>query len=139
MRPMPKELMFLFNRSFWLYLLVIVVFAVSVNFKKASQQRTHYLLGVFYNQDLTNYNDGIVYFDYLSHQRPRDARNYFFLGYCYLYSNDYLKAMRYFERALNLAPDDELTQQYLAYVKGKISNDGSAGALPAGEIQIPIE
>lgn len=123
----------------WLYILILVGFAVSVNFKKAAQQRTHYLLGVFYNQDLSNYNDGIVYFDYLAHQRPKDGRNYFFLGYCYLYSNNYYRAVRYFERALNLVPEDALTQQYLAYAKNKILNDGSEVALPVGSIQIPIE
>ena len=90
----------IFNRSVWLFVVIAVVFAVSVNFKKAAQQRSRYLLGVFYNESLNNYNDGIVYFDYLAHQRPKDGRNYFFLGYCYLYLQQYDKASVYFERAL---------------------------------------
>ena len=139
MKPMLQALNFIFNRSMWLYILIVVVFAISVNFKRAAQQRTRYLLGVFYNQDLSNYNDGIVYFGYLAGQRPKDARNYFFLGYCYLYSNNYHRAVRYFERSLNLAPEDALIQQYLAYAKNKVLNNGSEVTLPVGRIQIPIE
>ena len=127
------------NRSVWLFVLIAIVFAVSVNFKKAAQQRSRYLLGVFYNESLNNYNDGIVYFDYLAHQRPKDGRNYFFLGYCYLYLQQYDKASAYFERALQWLPDDALTKQYLAYSKSKADKDGKEVELPAGTIQIPLE
>ncbi|GEM_PF-2105225 len=135
MKAIPQFL----NRSLWLYVVVAVIFAVMVDYKKTAQHRARYLLGVFYNQDLRNYKDGIVYFDYLIHQRPDDSRNYFFLGYCYLFSNDYHRAVRYFERALKLAPEDALIQQYLAYAKNKILNNGSEIPLPVGNIQIPLE
>mgnify|MGYP001599197168 CR=1 FL=1 len=134
-----KAIQQLLNRSLWLYVAVAVIFAVTVDFKKATKQRAHYLFGIFYNQDLRNYKDGIVYFDYLIHQRPDDSRNYFFLGYCYLFSNDYYRAARYFERALKLVPEDALIQQYLAYAKNKILNNGSEIPLPVENIQIPIE
>ena len=127
------------NRSIWLYVLIMIVFAVSVNFKKAAQERSRYLLGIFYNENLSNYNDGIVYFDYLVHQRPKDGRNYFFLGYCYLYLEQYDKALVYFEQALQWLPDDALTKQYLAYTKSKTDKDGRKTELPAGTIQIPLE
>jgi len=123
----------------WLYILIIAVFAVSVNFKRAAQQRARYLLGVFYNQDLSNYNDGIVYFDYLSHQRPKDGRNYFFLGYCYLYLAQYDKALVYLERAIQWSPEDPLYKQYLLHVKSKLDKGAGEVALPAGKIQIPLE
>ena len=136
---MPRALNFIFNRSIWLYILIIAVFAVSVNFKKAARERGHYLLGVFYNQDLSNYNDGIVYFDYLAHQRPKDGRNYFFLGYCYLYLAQYDKALVYLERALKWSPDDPICNQYVLYVKSKLEKNGKEVPLPAGTIQIPLE
>ena len=136
---MPRALNFIFNRSIWLYILIIAVFAVSVNFKKAARARAHYLLGVFYNQDLSNYNDGIVYFDYLAHQRPKDGRNYFFLGYCYLYLARYDNALVYFEKAAQLLPEDDMTRQYLAHTKSKINNDNPEIPLPLGQIAIPLE
>lgn len=139
MKPLPPILNFVFNRSIWLYLIVAVIFAVSVNFKKAAQERTRYLLGVFYNQDLTDYNDGIVYFDYLAHKKPQDGRNYFFLGYCYLYLAQYDKALVYLERAIKLNPQEPLYEQYLQYVKSKLNKDGKEMALPSGTIQIPLE
>lgn len=127
------------NRSFWVYALIILIFGISVDFKKAAKQRTRYLLGVFYNQELNNYTDGIVYFDYLSRLRPNDGRNYFFLGYCYLFLQQYDKALVYFEKASLLMPQDDLTRQYLAHVKSKIENKGPEIPVPAGTIAIPLE
>ena len=135
MKTIPRFL----KGSLWLYAAIMIIFAVTVNYQQAAKQRAHYLLGVFYNQDLRNYKDGIVYFDYLIHQKPGDSRNYFFLGYCYLYLTDYQKAVHCFERALQLSPEDALVGQYLAYAKSKVLNDGSEVPLPAGNIQIPIE
>lgn len=134
-----KLLKFLLNRSMVVYFVVLAVFLTAVDFKKAAQQRSHYLIGVFYNENLANYLDGIVYFDYLAHLRPKDGKNYFFLGYCYLYLEKYDKALVYFERALQLIPDDPLCQQYLAYVKSKLNKDGKEVALPQGVISIPLE
>lgn len=134
-----EELKCFLNRSLWLYLCVMAVFAVSVDFKKAAHQRARYLIGVFYNEDLSNYYDGIVYFDYLAHQRPKDARNYFFLGYCYLYLQQYDKALVYFECAMRLGSDDPVTQGYLDYAQSKANKDGRDIQIPAGTIAIPLE
>ena len=134
-----KMIGLLLNRSLWLYVAVAVLFAVVVDYKKAAKHRAHYLLGIFYNQELRNFKDGIVYFDYLTHQRPDDSRNYFFLGYCYLHSMDYHRAVRYFEQALRWTPDNVLVQQYLAHAKSKMNNDGSNVPLPGGVIAIPLE
>lgn len=125
--------------SLVLYAALAVLFAVTVDYKKAAKQRTRYLLGVFYNQELNNYTDGIVYFDYLSRLRPNDGRNYFFLGYCYLYLQQYDKALAYFEKASRLLPGDGLTGQYLAHTQSKMNKDVPEVPLPAGTIQIPLE
>jgi tetratricopeptide (TPR) repeat protein len=125
--------------SLVLYLAVAVIFFAVTDFKKAVVQRTRYLLGVFYNQELNNYTDGVVYFDYLAHLRPQDGRNYFFLGYCYLFLRQYDKALAYFEKASLLLPNDELTRQYIAHVRSKINKDAPEVPLPAGQIAIPLE
>lgn len=125
--------------SLVLYLAVAVIFVAATDFKKAVVQRTRYLLGVFYNEDLSNYADGVVYFDYLAHLRPQDGRNYFFLGYCYLYLQQYDEALDYFEKASRLLPEDALARQYLTYTKSKVFNDGKNVPLPSGAISIPLE
>lgn len=129
----------IFNRSVVLYLSVAILFGMTVDYKKAEHQRARYLLGVFYNENLSNYLDGIVYFDYLSHLRPKDGKNYFFLGYCYLYLGQYDKALVYFERAQKWMPDEPLFQQYLAHVKSKLNKDKNEVPLPGGTIPIPLE
>ena len=123
MSAIPQELKMFLNRSVWLYAAVFFVFAAAVDHKQAAKERSHYLLGIFYNQELKNYSDGIVYFDYLIHQKPGDSRNYFLLGYCYLYSSNYSKACYYFERALKLSPDDAMYGKYLAHAKSKMLID----------------
>lgn len=125
--------------SLVLYVAVAVIFLVATDFEKAVVQRTRYLLGVFHNEDLSNYADGIVYFDYLAHLRPQDGRNYFFLGYCYLFLQQYDKALAYFEKASRLLPEDALARQYLTYTKSKVFNDGKNVPLPSGAIPIPLE
>lgn len=127
------------TRSFVLYGVVMMVFWMTVDFKKAAHQRTRYLLGVFYNETLSNFQDGIVYFDYLSHRRPEEGKNYFFLGYCYLYLGQYDKALVYFERALKMTPDEPLYRQYLAHVKAKVNKTGQDVPLPQGALTIPLE
>lgn len=136
---MPETLKFLLKRSVVLYLAIGIVFTIAVDHNKAAQQRSRYLLGVFYNESLSNYQDGIVYFDFLSKLRPKDGKNYFFLGYCYLYLGQYDNALAYFERALFYMPDEALYQQYLAHVKSKINKDEKELPLPAGTLPIPLE
>jgi tetratricopeptide (TPR) repeat protein len=135
----PAGVKYTLGRALWLYLAVILIFAVSVDFKKANYKRARYLLGVFYNEQLQNYTDGIVYFDYLSHVRPGEARNYFLLGYCYLYLQQYDKALTYFKRAVILGPGNPLWEQYLDYAQSKAAKDGRDVQIPAGTIDIPLE
>ncbi|MBP6342731.1 MAG: tetratricopeptide repeat protein [Candidatus Omnitrophica bacterium] len=135
----PSAVTYVLSRALWLYLAVLVVFAVSVDYKKAQYKRARYLLGVFYNEQLQNYSDGIVYFDYLSQLRPKEARNYFLLGYCYLYLQQYDKALIYFKRALVLGPGNPLWEQYLDYAQSKAAKDGRDVRIPEGIIDIPLE
>lgn len=135
----PPKVKSVLSRALWLYLAVILIFAWSVDFKKTAHQRARYLLGVFYNEELKNYTDGIVYFDYLALQRPKDGRNYFFLGYCYLYLQQYDRASAYFERALNSGADNPLWRQYLDYARSKAAQDGRDVQMPVGTLEIPLE
>ncbi len=80
---MPKWIKGILNRSCWAYALVILVFAVSVNFPKAFDERGKYLLGIFYNGYFKNLKDGIVYFDYMHRHKPQDAQYTEGLKYCY--------------------------------------------------------
>jgi len=138
MSRIPRELRTLFNRSLWLYLAVILVFAWSVNGAQAVKERGHYLVGIFYNEDLKNYKDGVVYFDYLTRHRP-DARNYFLLGYCYAQMDDNRRAAKYFEEAVRRAPDDKMYPPYLDVAKARIADPHANVSFPADQIVIPVE
>ena len=52
-------------RNVWLYLILALVLAVSVNWDKCFHQRGRYLLGLWYNGYFQNPLDGQVYKDYL--------------------------------------------------------------------------
>lgn len=129
----------IFNRAIAVYMMIAVVMFVAVDAKKAHQERARYLVGVFYNENLSNYSDGIVYFDYLRRQRPKDEKNYFFLGYCYLNLGQYDKALAFFERASKAAPQEPLYQQYLTYTKSRLDKTAPEVPLPTGSIAIPLE
>ncbi|MBL8014169.1 MAG: tetratricopeptide repeat protein [Candidatus Omnitrophica bacterium] len=128
-----------FNRTIWLYLLIGLVFVMVVNHKRAAYVRGRYLLGIFYNQDLKNFNDGLVYFDYMRHVKPQDARYSFFLGYSYLQLPDLKKARSYFERALDMEPNNTVWKQYLDYTVDQINGGPGKIVEPLGTISIPLE
>ena len=109
----PQEIKPCVNRSIWLYAAVALVFVFSVDYKKVAEERGHYLLGVFYNGDLSNYKDGIVYFDYLISQNDKDAVNYANLGSCYFALEDFSKALRYYEKALQLDPGSKVYEGFV--------------------------
>jgi tetratricopeptide (TPR) repeat protein len=138
MKAVPEELKVVFNRSVWLYIAAAVVFSLLVNDKQATKERSRYLLGIFYNEDLQNFRDGIVYFDYLAHHKPQEPRNYFLLGYCYAQMKDYRRAVDYFEQAIKLAPNEASYPAYLDYAKAKLADPQANVALPPGQIDIPI-
>ena len=56
-------------RNIWLYVLLMLILAVSVDWHKCLIQRGKYLLGIFYNGYYQNSRDGIVYQDYLKNHR----------------------------------------------------------------------
>ena len=62
-----------FSTSVFLYTLVGVIFFAAIDFPKAVQARSHYLLGIFYNDGYKNYYDGILYFDHLTRVEPERA------------------------------------------------------------------
>ena len=111
MKGIPEEIKVILHRSVWLYLAVILVFAWSIDDRQATKERRRYLLGIFYNEELKNFKDGIIYFDYLIHQKPQEALNYFFLGYCYMQLDDDVRATRYFAQALKKDPNNATYQQ----------------------------
>lgn len=127
------------NRAGVAYAVIALALFITVDGKKAHHERARYLVGVFYNENLSNYRDGIVYFDYLRHQRPSDPNNYFFLGYCYLQLGQYDKALAFFERASVMSPEERLYRQYLAHVRGRLDKNAPQAPLPEGSLAIPLE
>ncbi len=139
MKAIPQELKVLLNRSVWLYVAAAVVFACLVNDKQAAKERGRYLIGIFYNEDLQNFRDGIIYFDYLAHHNPLEPRNYFLLGYCYAQLKDYRRAVSYFEEAIRRAPQEAAYQRYLDVARAKLAGTGDELSFPTEPIDIPID
>ncbi|MDO8675635.1 MAG: hypothetical protein Q7K71_05945 [Candidatus Omnitrophota bacterium] len=73
----------IFLRNVLAYALLAGVFTFAVDHAKVQDQRSRYLLGIFYNGYFKNYKDGVVYFDYMIRQEPRDPQNYANLAICY--------------------------------------------------------
>lgn len=65
------------------YTVLALLFHFAVDHAKVFEQRSKYLLGIFYNGYFKNYKDGVVYFDYMVRQDPRDPQNYANLAICY--------------------------------------------------------
>ena len=98
----------IFNRAIWVYVLLAIFFRVSVDFPRAAQECSHYLLGIFYNGSYKNYYDGIVYFDHQRFLNPKQAVNFANLGTCYDRLGRFKEARHYYEQALNLDPENAL-------------------------------
>ncbi|HLD87731.1 MAG TPA: hypothetical protein VI955_00230 [Candidatus Omnitrophota bacterium] len=73
----------IFLRNVLAYALLAGVFTFTVDHTKVFNQRSKYLLGIFYNGYFKNYKDGVVYFDYMIRQEPHDPQNYANLAICY--------------------------------------------------------
>ena len=73
----------IFLRNVLAYALLAGVFTFAVDHAKVFEQRSKYLLGIFYNGYFKNYKDGVVYFDYMIRQKPKDPQNYANLAICY--------------------------------------------------------
>jgi tetratricopeptide (TPR) repeat protein len=138
MKAIPQELKLIISRSIWIYLAVILIFAWAVDYEHAAKERAHYLLGIFYNEDLKNYTDGEVYFDYMTHHKPQDAYSHFLLGYCYLQSNDYRRGERYLNEAVRLAPQETMYQRYLDIARTKMNDPHANVVYPSEQIVIPL-
>ncbi len=65
------------------YAALALFFHFAVDHAKVFDQRSKYLLGIFYNGYFKNYKDGVVYFDYMIRQQPGDPQNYANLAICY--------------------------------------------------------
>jgi tetratricopeptide (TPR) repeat protein len=139
MKKIPQELKIILDRSLWLYLAVLVIFVGSLDYKQAAKERGRYLLGIFYNEQLQNFEDGIVYFDYLIRHKPKDAHSHFLLGYCYAQLKDYENALKYFKDAVRLNPSESSYPAYLEFARAKVADPQTQATLPAGEISIPID
>ncbi len=73
----------IFLRNVLAYALLAGVFTFAVDHAKVQDQRSRYLLGIFYNGYFKNYKDGVVYFDYMIRQEPHDPQNHANLAICY--------------------------------------------------------
>ena len=71
------------SRNILAYTALTVLFTVTLDHAKAQDQRSRYLLGIFYNEHLKNYKDGIVYFDYMVRHEPNDPQHRNNLAICY--------------------------------------------------------
>ena len=94
----------IFGRAIVVYIGLVLVFRWSVDFTQVAQERSHYLLGIFYNGFYKNYSDGIVYFEHLLRVEPRKTINLANIGECYYQLGQYEKARGYFQKALELEP-----------------------------------
>ena len=90
------------QRALAVYILLVVIFRLSVDFDRAALERSHYLLGIFYNGSYKNYNDGIVYFEHLTRMEPNRAVHFASLGECYFQLGRLEKARFYFQKAISL-------------------------------------
>ena len=118
----------IFNRAIWVYILLAVFFRCSVDFSQAARERSHYLLGIFYNGSYKNYTDGIVYFDHLIRTQP-SAVNFANLGTCYYQKGDFKKALYYYREALKRNPESVLLGQQ---VQSCVISSEAKQSLPAG-------
>ena len=87
------------SRSVVAYAIIATVFIACFNAPRAFEERSKYLLGIFYNGNFENYKDGIVYFDYMRRQQPREIDHYLKLAMCYERLGDKARALSFQEKA----------------------------------------
>ena len=107
------------NRSVFFYALVFLGISWLVDGKISQAKREKYLLGIFFNGDLKNYYDGILYFDSMINHFPNRAEYYEGLGRCYLNLKKYDQALSAYQKA-DFLIDLLSTQQ-----KEKVNQSGS--------------
>ncbi len=76
------------------YAALALLFHFAVDHAKVFDQRSKYLLGIFYNGYFKNYKDGVVYFDYMIRQQPGDPQNHANLAICYKELGDTKRAAK---------------------------------------------
>lgn len=113
----------LVTRSVCVYLLMLMAFRSCANEDLMVAQRAKYLLGIFYNEGLENYQDGIVYAHYMIRQNPEDAQSHFVLGYCHFMMGDYAAAVSWLERAYQINPDGDQYKTYLTQTYMKLGRE----------------
>ncbi len=118
------------GRPLWLYAMLVCVFAVSVDSKIITHQRSRYLLGLFYNGYFENYKDGIVYFDYMARHSPTDARALVHLAYSYQQLKLDQDAQQLYAQALLLDPSVASYSESIQNGRQKILITLDEGAAP---------
>ncbi len=73
----------LFARNISAYLVLALLLTWAVDHAKVQDQRSRYLLGIYYNGHFKNKKDGIVYFDYMHRQDPKNPAYSAGLAECY--------------------------------------------------------
>jgi len=124
-----KKIYSFLNRSFWIYALVIFVVVKSVNFDLMFERRSKLLLGLFFNGGYKNYNDGIVYFDYMLQKEPDNYVYYFNMGTCYLKLEHYQEAVKYYQKGMALKPGIFAFHNNLAEALKKLGRNQEAEQL----------
>ena len=77
------------------YAALMALFALTLDHAKVQDQRSRYLLGIFYNGFFKNYKDGIVYCDYMVRVDPKNPQHYANLAECYSRMGDEQRAAKY--------------------------------------------
>jgi len=110
------------GRAASVYILIASIFYWSIDFSKASEQRSRYLLGIFFNGFYKNYYDGIVYFDYMVHSNLQKAVYFANLGECYFQLGSFKKALQFYQEALKREPENILFKRQVQKATEKLQN-----------------
>lgn len=81
-----------------LYLLLFSLLATTVDYRQTQMNRLHYLLGIFYNDHFTNWQDGVVYFDVKAYADAQNSKNKVHVAYAYYQVGDQQRYKQYTEQ-----------------------------------------
>ncbi len=115
-----KKIWFLFNRSIFFYLFIGLFVFFTVKWHTIAKNRQKYLLGLFVNGGMKNYNEGILYFETLIDGNPKEANGYAGLAACYFNLGRLEKASELYQKALLLDPQSKTIKSQLSVVEQKV-------------------
>ena len=83
----------------FLGLIIIAVFAVSLNQRQVHEERSNFLWGIYYNSGFDP-NAGVVFLDYLTRIEPHNKAAFSKLAQCYKQLGQERDAQRVLQRSL---------------------------------------